>query len=61
VSSRHSSAAISRSAHEEMAVTTVLEATATLPDYLDFLESTHRDAPLVLLETINALRSAGRR
>ncbi len=42
--------------HEEAAVSTVLEATATLPDYLDFLESTHRDAPLVVLETINALR-----
>ncbi len=45
------------SAHEEAAVTTVLEATATLPDYLDFLENSHRDAPLVLLETINALRA----
>ena len=41
---------------EEAAVTSVLEATATLPDYLDYLESTHRDAPLVLIATINALR-----
>ena len=45
------------STEEEAAITTVLEATATLPDYLDFLESTHRDAPLVVLETINALRA----
>ena len=41
---------------EEAAVTSVLEATATLPDYLDYLESTYRDAPLVLIGTINALR-----
>jgi chemosensory pili system protein ChpA (sensor histidine kinase/response regulator) len=42
--------------NQEAAVTAILEATASLPDYLDYLESTHRDAPLVLLSTINLLR-----
>jgi chemosensory pili system protein ChpA (sensor histidine kinase/response regulator) len=43
---------------EAQAISTVLEATAILPDYLDYLESTQRDAPLVVLPTINDLRSA---
>jgi chemosensory pili system protein ChpA (sensor histidine kinase/response regulator) len=43
---------------EAQAISTVLEATAILPDYLDYLESTQRDAPLVVLPTINDLRTA---
>ena len=43
---------------EEEALNALMEATATLPDYLDYLESTQRDAPLVLLPTINNLRTA---
>lgn len=42
--------------HHDKALDALLEACATLPDYLDFLESTHRDAPLLLLPTINKLR-----
>ncbi len=40
------------------AIATLLEATAILPDYLDYLESTQRDAPIVVLPTINDLRAA---
>src|SRR5690625_2335768 len=43
---------------EGNALDALMEAAATLPDYLDFLESTHRDAPLLLLPTINKLRAA---
>ncbi len=43
---------------EAEALNALMEATATLPDYLDYLESTQRDAPLVLLPTINNLRTA---
>ncbi len=43
---------------EERAISTLLEATAILPDYLDFLETTQRDAPIVVLPTINDLRAA---
>ncbi len=43
---------------EARAVETLLEATAILPDYLDFLETTQRDAPIVVLSTINDLRAA---
>ncbi len=42
---------------EEEALNALMEATAVLPDYLDYLESTQRDAPLVLLPTINNLRA----
>jgi len=42
---------------EEEALNALMEATATLPDYLDYLESTQRDAPLVLLPTVNNLRT----
>jgi len=46
-------------AHDENAcISSVLEATAILPDYLDYLESTQRDAPIVVLPTINDLRAA---
>ncbi|MFU8830845.1 MAG: Hpt domain-containing protein [Wenzhouxiangella sp.] len=46
-------------AHDENAcISSVLEATAILPDYLDYLESTQRDAPMVVLPTINDLRAA---
>ncbi|MEN1728195.1 MAG: Hpt domain-containing protein, partial [Pseudomonadota bacterium] len=39
----------------------ILEATAILPDYLDYLESTQTDTPVVVLPTINDLRaSAGK-
>src|SRR5690625_4035554 len=43
---------------EGNALDALMEAAATLPDYLDFLESTHHDAPLLLLPTINKLRAA---
>src|SRR5699024_3962823 len=43
---------------EAEALNALMEATATLPNYLDYLESTQRDAPLVLLPTINSLRTA---
>src|SRR5699024_3083603 len=42
---------------EEEALNALMEACATLPDYLDYLASTHRDAPLVLLPTVNSLRT----
>lgn len=42
---------------ESDAIAKVLEATAILPDYLDYLESTQIDAPVVVLPTINDLRS----
>ncbi len=46
-------------AHDENAcISSVLEATAILPDYLDYLESTQRDTPMVVLPTINDLRAA---
>ncbi len=46
-------------AHDENAcISSVLEATAILPDYLDYLESTQQDAPIVVLPTINDLRAA---
>ncbi len=42
-------------------VARILEATAILPDYLDYLESTQCDTPVVVLPTINDLRaSAGK-
>ena len=47
-----------KAADESGAVAKVLEATAILPDYLDYLESTQRDAPIVVLPTINDLRGA---
>ena len=42
----------------DLAINTLLEATGILPDYLDYLETTQRDAPIVVLPTINDLRSA---
>ena len=36
----------------------VLEATAILPDYLDYLESARTDSPVVVLPTINDLRTS---
>ncbi len=41
----------------DQAVNSVLEATATLPDYLDYLESTQLDAPIIVLPTVNELRA----
>jgi len=41
---------------ESDAIAKVLEATAILPDYLDYLESTQIDAPVVVLPTINDLQ-----
>ncbi len=42
---------------EPDAIAKVLEATAILPDYLDYLESTRVDAPVIVLPTINDLRA----
>ncbi len=42
----------------DQAISALLEATGTLPDYLDYLESTQQDAPIVVLPTINELRHA---
>ena len=39
-------------------ISRVLEATAILPDYLDFLESAQSDSPVVVLPTINDLRAS---
>jgi chemosensory pili system protein ChpA (sensor histidine kinase/response regulator) len=47
-----------KAADETSAIAKVLEATAILPDYLDYLESTQQDAPIVVLPTINDLRGA---
>ena len=43
---------------EQAAVSNLLEATAILPDFLDYLESTQTDAPLVVLPSINTLRTS---
>ena len=42
---------------EPAAVSTLLEASVLLPDYLDYLETTFQDAPLVILPSINEMRS----
>jgi chemosensory pili system protein ChpA (sensor histidine kinase/response regulator) len=47
-----------KSSDEAETISSILEATAILPDYLDYLESTQRDAPIVVLPTINGLRGA---
>ncbi|QKK03647.1 MAG: response regulator [Pseudomonadota bacterium] len=44
-------------ARKDEAINAVMEATAVVPDYLDYLENTQRDAPVVLLATINNLRA----
>jgi chemosensory pili system protein ChpA (sensor histidine kinase/response regulator) len=43
---------------EDETISRVLEATAILPDYLDYLESAQSDSPVVVLPTINDLRSS---
>jgi len=53
-------AALKRGASSDEATTIerILEATAILPDYLDYLESSQRDMPVVVLPTINDLRAS---
>ncbi|MEE4329264.1 MAG: hypothetical protein V2J10_00235, partial [Wenzhouxiangella sp.] len=45
-----------KSVDPDAAVSQLLESTAILPDFLDYLESTQTDAPLVVLPSINELR-----
>ena len=43
---------------EDETIARVLEASAILPDYLDYLESAQTDSPVVVLPTINELRAS---
>jgi chemosensory pili system protein ChpA (sensor histidine kinase/response regulator) len=45
-----------KSSDPDVAVSKLLEATAILPDFLDYLESTQTDSPLVVLPSVNDLR-----